>query len=472
MSNQPQPPSDKIQQQIQQQISKQIQQQAHEASEQQKNPLALINSLIQRSIRSKDQKALAFNIVNDPIRILRYDRATLWIFRDGKPKLQAVSGQPSFSEYSPFIREWTQFIEQLPSPNILHKVTIPPETKEFKLPKNAILYWIPGFVEKDLVLGLLVEYWDRDEKELPIEAFLKLIQSSLFNTYAAEWQRFNQNSIIERFKLNRLRTWGTALLIASFVLFGVRLPLRIVAPSEVVPKDPYLVTAPLDGIIKQVVVMPGTKVSKGDLLFSYEDEVLLRQLEAAQKEVKVNEAEVKRALVQGLADEQVRDELAVKQLQLEKEKVALSLAEYQASKINVVAEEDGIVMMNNPDEWRGKPVKMGEKVLTINNPTSTKVKIWIPEDDNIPLNLNHPLKVFLNTAPTKSYEAKVNYIAYESNVDLKDTSSFIAEANWIEQPPDVKLGLKGSAVLYGEDVSLAYYLIRRPLVKLRYILGI
>ncbi len=45
-----------------------------------------------------------------------------------------------------------------------------------------------------------------------------------------------------------------------------RVPLRVVAPCEIVPEDPYLVTAPLNGVISEVVVDSGADVAKGDLL--------------------------------------------------------------------------------------------------------------------------------------------------------------------------------------------------------------
>ena len=38
--------------------------------------------------------------------------------------------------------------------------------------------------------------------------------------------------------------------------------------------------------------------------------------------------------------------------------------------------------------------------------------------------------------------------------------------------PDVKMGLKGTAILYGDEVPLGYWLIRRPLAAVRRFIGI
>ena len=48
----------------------------------------------------------------------------------------------------------------------------------------------------------------------------------------------------------------------------------------------------------------------------------------------------------------------------------------------------------------------------------------------------------------------------------------MAEGDWVKPVTDVKLGVKGSAVLYGERVSLLYYIFRKPLMTVRDFLGI
>jgi hypothetical protein len=55
----------------------------------------------------------------------------------------------------------------------------------------------------------------------------------------------------------------------------------------------------------------------------------------------------------------------------------------------------------------------------------------------------------------------------ESNVP-----SFLAEANWIDGNPEgVKLGLKGTAILYGDKVSVIYWVLRKPWMFIRRSIG-
>ena len=120
------------------------------------------------------------------------------------------------------------------------------------------------------------------------------------------------------------------------------------------------------------------------------------------------------------------------------------------------------MILNDPEEWRGKPVHVGEKVMMITDPNNTKLRIWIPEADNIPLDPNIPIDVILDPNPAETHKAKLIYVANASTVSENHVPSFVAEADWIQKPQDVKMGVKGTSILYGEHVSVFYLLLRRP----------
>ena len=132
----------------------------------------------------------------------------------------------------------------------------------------------------------------------------------------------------------------------------------------------------------------------------------------------------------------------------------------------------GVVSLDNPDDWSGKPVQVGEKIMIISDPANTKVRIWIPEKDNLVFNKEIPVKVFLNPTPEESFDASLLFISQEIKISTNQIPSFVAEAEWVDESHDIKLGLKGSAILYGERVSLFYYFIRKPIITFRAFVGI
>lgn len=425
------------------------------------------------------QEALKFIILNDTIHLVRYNRAILWNFEFGAFTLLGVSGQVDIHARSDFAEKWKKLIDQIASkeePQILMAGDFAAEKsiwEEMQQGSNTTILWLPLTADGKMVLGLWLELWYFKEGNPPDQKeSLDLLSKFLAPTYGLAWEKLKASISPVRFV--KRYAHPLLLILLSFLIstFIVRVPLRVVAPCEVVPKDPYYVTAPLDGIIEKVDVKPGSAVKVGDLLFSYDRRVIEKNLEVAKKKVEIASAEWNRALNLGQRDKESLTQVSILKLKLDKEEFERNLAQYEYDQSSVKAKIDGVVLLDDPDTWRGKPVKMGEKVMVVTNSNETKVKIWIPESDNVWLNVEIPIRVILNTRPEESLEAKLIYVSNESSVNEKNIASFVAEANWVKPPEDVKLGVRGTAVLYGDNVSLFYYGLRKPWALLRYFLGV
>jgi multidrug resistance efflux pump len=221
-----------------------------------------------------------------------------------------------------------------------------------------------------------------------------------------------------------------------------------------------------------VAIIPGQRVQKGDLLFSYDEKKLLYRYTTAQKNVDLLQAEIKHAYVLRMDNPQEASDLSLLELKAKKGEVELAFAKQELDLSKVKAPISGLITIGDPNLFRGKPVKVGEKILLISNPEQTKLKIWIPERDNIAFLPNQTITVFLNPFPEKSFEAHLTYISNVAQLSADKTWQFVAEGSWknVDQPPE--LGLRGSAVLYGERISLFYYLFRKPLAITRKFLGV
>ena len=433
--------------------------------------LAAINRLTLKVMSVQNMDALIFTMLNDTIQILPYSQAVLWKINKDQVDLVGVSGQAGVNPKAIIAKKWGKVIQEMPDKGIAHVIPRAviekerPEIPYLKSVEAASILWLPIYVKGELKAGLWLERWTGkqwldDEIEL-----LKFLMKS----YGAAWDKFTYHIDVKKI-LTKPAFLGFLglLLLASFV----RVPLRVVAPAEIVPKDPYLITAPLLGVIKQVDVVQGQEVKKGDLLFQYNKEVPLQDLQIAQKNVTIAEAELSTAMSQAFKDKKALADTATLENKLRKELIGLELAKYNATFVEYRSPVDGTVMIDDPDTWRGNPVKIGEKIMMIAKTGQIEVKIWIPEADNIPLDPNLPIKIFLNIDPNTNYEAKLVRISDFTQMSDKQISSFVAEADFLEQSHELKVGLKGTAVLYGQNVSLFYLVIRRPWSTVRTYLGI
>ena len=84
----------------------------------------------------------------------------------------------------------------------------------------------------------------------------------------------------------------------------------------------------------------------------------LHDLKVAQKEVQRAQSELDRATTLGLKEKAALSESATLQLKLEKAQVQLALVDQQSQKLTIRAPIAGVVILDNADEWRGKPVRI------------------------------------------------------------------------------------------------------------------
>lgn len=441
--------------------------------------LETINKLIIKAVSAPSRQSLAFIILNDTVELIRYDRATLWNIEEKRPRLIGISGQATLNQYAELQQKWNKLVVGLKDPfksqmlteeSFLENKEI---WKELQGANQSSVLWLPIKSDEKPVLGLWLEKWNVTEQVQPPATLLSLLNDHLLPGYGAAWSKQQRKRGFRgRFSLSK-PVYLLALL-GILSTFFIDIPLRVVAPCEIVAKNPTVVTAPLDGIIESVKVSPGQKVRSGELLVEYDKRIPLQELLVTRKQVEILRSEVDRAMTLGISDTRSLSELAILKLKLQKEELNLDLAEYKAKRLTVTAPVNGVAMLDDPDDWKGKPVKMGEKILTLSNPAQSKIKIWIPENDNIQLDPSRDIKIFLNIDPEHSLPAKLIYIANESSISEKGAPSFVAEAEWIKDgqtksvdDQEIKLGLKGSAILYGEKVSLFYYIIRKPWAALR-----
>ncbi len=433
--------------------------------------LALLNQLSLAAFKCKKKQALIFQMLNDTVQLAPYDRAVLWEIQGSTPKLLGVSGQSQVNKNSGLAELWQRSIKNLKDSYSIQTLSRDSfkegndSWQEVSQHKNQpSIQWLPIVVNKDLVLGLWLERWEAkpwSPGEIDILTFL-------IQAYAAAWEKFVPKITIR--KITRRQTFFLFVVIFC-LLFLVHIPLRIVAPCEVVPKEPTLVTAPLDGIIADMIVKPGDYVTMDQILFKYDRRIPEQEYKVAQKQVQITQSELNRATTLAFQDHRHLSEVATLRLSLQKENLSLDLAQYQVERLNVFAPQLGVVMLDDPDQWKGKPVVVGERILKISDPDMTQVRVWLPEGDNVELDYGKDVKIILNVAPESTLYARLNYIADFSEVNDTGVPSFVAEADWVNEDFDAKMGLKGTAILYGEEVPLFYWIIRRPWATLRGLIG-
>jgi hypothetical protein len=77
--------------------------------------------------------------------------------------------------------------------------------------------------------------------------------------------------------------------------------------------------------------------------------------------------------------------------------------------------------------------------------------------------------LFLDSDPLNRHAARLERAAYEAQGTAAGQLAYRLDAAFLDAPP--RIGLRGTAKLFGDRAPLAYYLLRRPLAALRQSLG-
>ena len=140
--------------------------------------------------------------------------------------------------------------------------------------------------------------------------------------------------------------------------------------------------------------------------------------------------------------------------------------------VEIKAQAPGILIYSDKADWVGRPVQVGQQIMQIADPKEISLRIYLPVEDSIFLVEGADAKIFLDVDPLKSIDAVVTYSSYEAEVTPDNILAYRIEAEFKDPNEIQRIGLQGTAKIYGERVSLFFYLFRRPLATLRQIIGL
>lgn len=447
---------------------------------------ALIAALEERARAATTVAELGFSIANDSYGLLGFRQALVFEGAGTQGLLLTVSGLARPTEDSPYLvwlrRIWPWLQAQLeaapgwyvpPTPGS-GQVAAAPADQPAGMPADFLdgwqewwphgMYALPLRRRSGKTLGWACFLLDQPPAELQVQALQKLAQTWSYcwemlagepkPTWKSRWQR-----------MSRRKKQALALALVLLVLFPVRQ--TALAPAEVIALEAEVVTAPLDGVVKAIHVRPNQAVRQGQPLFSLDDTSLRSRLEVAQKSVQVAEADLMVATQKAFDNAQSKSELALLSGKAREKRAELEAVQAQLARIDVMASHEGVAVFGDPDDWQGRPVTTGERIMLLANPAKPGVLIHLPVANAIALDRGAAAKVFLTVLPLSPMDAHIIETSYQTVLSPDNIASYRLRAAFDAPEKDARIGLRGTAKIYGGWTVLGYQLLRRPLATLR-----
>lgn len=422
--------------------------------------LVALLGIEEHALKARTAVQLAFVMVNDTRALVQYRQAALHIVGTG---VAAVSGISLVEDNTPF----TQFLQRVFKAHEAGKEISAADREEWAewLPPKPLFLALTDADGNRLGTLLLArdENWDEG---------VSVILRRLADVYAFAWAALHRPAPLSQWR-NRLTArpwwqWKVAAAIFMVLIFPVHL--SVLAPSEIVPSDPAVIRAPLEGVIESVAVTPNQSVVSGDMLFQLDRTTIAGKQEVAAKALDTAKAELDQATQQAFFDSRAKSTWSVIKARVEERQAELAQLDDLMARSLVRAPRDGVAVMDDPSEWIGRPVTVGEKVLAVADPKQVEVEVWLAPADLIDLDPGGPVTLFLNTAPLSPVSATLSYVSFEATLQPDGLLGHRVRAR-ITSDSRPRIGLKGTARLDGDNVPLIYWLLRRPLAVVRQVLG-
>ena len=425
---------------------------------------------------AQTQQELQFFFVNETRRLVPYRQAMFLT----PPTSSAQSYQALAASSVPVVdrtvplMQWTErLIQNLrkasAGPGILHvtEVECPaefrPDWKEFT-PGYGL--WCPLKHPGGQIIGGL--WLTQDHPWADHEA---TVLQRLSEAYAYAWRAVgSSNSRRWRWGLSRTTMWILA--VAMLGALAIPVPMSTLAPAKIVAKDSLIVSAPIDGVIAEILVLPNTVVSEGQVLFKYEDTTFRSEYEVAERSLDVAMAQYRRAAQGSFGDAEQKADVPLLKAEVELRETERNYAHERLTKVEVKAEQAGLLLYTDKSDWIGKPVVVGQRIMELANPQQLEVRIDLPVEDAIVLREGASATLFLNANPFSSVPATISHASYHAEVLPNNTLAYRVTAQLEQGSSEFRIGWQGSAKIYGEQVMLFTYLFRRPISAVRPWIGL
>lgn len=437
--------------------------------------LRTLTQLATEARRAESLAELGFVMANRTQRLLPCAAVYWWRAGGrGRGRLLAASGVSNVESDAPFViwlervlaRLARQRADRAPRP-ITTADLAEPERAGWTTAMAPAVLWCPlGAPNQRLDGGLLLmrpEPWRPDE--IARAEHLAEIYGHAIRTLAPSAER----SLLPR-------QWRTPKVIGAAVVALALLSLvpvnqSVIAPATVVARDPLVVAAPLDGVIKSVDVAPNQPVAYRQVLFHMDDTTIRAHYESAVKALAVVQADYLKTQQQSFSDLDSKARLALLRAQIAQRESDVTYFKDLLDRAVVTAPAAGLALFESPNDWVGRPVTTGMRVMTLADPASAELEVRLPIDDALVLDADAPVLAFLNVAPLASLRARLAHASYEATPTPEGYLAYRLEARFETGVTPPRIGLKATAKLVGRRVPLFIYIFRRPLTLVRQWVG-
>ena len=235
-------------------------------------------------------------------------------------------------------------------------------------------------------------------------------------------------------------TWklgAAAATLGLLLLLALPVPDRVSASTVIEGRQRHVVTAPFDGFIAQVLVRPGERVTRGQLLARLDD----RDLKLEQARQRSEKEQAAGRLRQAMADREAAA-MALALAEVQQAEAQLSLVEAKLVRTGLAAPQDGLVVSGDWVQQLGGPVETGKEMFEIASGDGYRVVLHMPDREIARVRVGQAGILRLTGQPQAVHEFRVANVTATASVQ-DGVNGFRVEADWVGMAPALSPGMQG-----------------------------
>lgn len=442
------------------------------------NPWQQLEQLSTQARAADTEQALLFVVANETHALLPYRSALVFTMHHGEPMLGCASGLTSVDRGSAF-GAWAEQVVKAFLPQLFERQRLSAKHVPEALRTAWQEYW-PETVQVHPMagaggelLGVVVYITDQawPEATVPMLNALHQMHGVCIQYLRAQKSPFDfVKQLVDGRNLKSRKVLVRAL---AGLALALLLPIRqfVIAPAEIISLDAIAVTSPVEGIVAELVAKPNQPVKKGDVLIRLDDTAIRNRLESAKQGLEVSRAEYLAGAHRAFVSSDKTAEAGVLKGRINERLAEVAFLQDQMGMLEIRASRDGLAVYGQENDWIGKPVSAGQRIMELADSKQVGVNAWVPVADAINMQSGEAIHVLLYADPLSPLTATIEQASYQATKSPDGVAAYRVRA--ILPPQDtVRLGLRGNAKINGDWVVLGYFIFRRPFGAVRQWLGV
>lgn len=418
-------------------------------------------------------------IVNQPSKIIPFERSALALDNYGKIQLKAMSGTIEIVHSDPNVRRLREMLEWCAVFNdplyvVMRDQEVIADSEEARIKFREYFaatgvrcwYSVPLADEQGKVGILSYESGDPDFlgethfefiKVLASQATVALRNASLYREVpligVLEPIVRSKQKFLRLSKRGRAGTVGLALAVAAFLVV-IPLPMRVAGDCSVSPQTMTLVQAEMDGVVHKVYVHEGDPVTRGTVLAEMDDWDQRTALAEAEARRNTAISAMNRALAANDGTE-----AGMQHVQADYWSAEVARARERLEHMKLRAPIDGVVATPHIEDMAGRKLEAGDTFGQIVNTSHAVIDVAVDPTDVPLLTAGDSSAVKLDSFPTQKFRGRVDIISPVSATQ-GDQTFYFARVEVPNPSGTIRPGMKGLSKVFVGWRPSGYVLFR------------